>query len=635
MGLLVLSVSAQTATDSSAAQEQSKRISFSTIPNKKEESLQPYYNALNTSTYGEQRFSVFDQLAAHYTENGTGDSVLKYGNLYQKEVVNWDKPSNIKKNYATKANFWQASGSRINGLPDNALKWHIKGITNAREANNTTFEYKHKIGLGRIYIQKENYTKAIEVLQKAMDEFKEELPRPTNEALMQLGNAHLYKKHYAEAKTYYNQALKGSIQFNDLRQELLIKLKLGYLAELDMDYETAFNLYNTSRERARENGLNILYNEGSIRVGELLYKQGNYDAAIIALSTTYFNAIERENLHYQAQTIDIQRRIFSAKGDYQNAYALMTHLRSVENEIKTSQQQKISKELEVQYETLEKEKEILTLEEAQLKKEGELKRQRTIKYAFLIGFLVILIPVIALLYLYYQKIQAQSLLASQQEEINTQKVTSLKQEQELNLIKTSIAAQDEERKRIAQELHDSIGGNLAGIKLQLSSLKNDDDGIKNVSHQLDETYQLVRDISHTLIPKKFQENRFTALITSYAKSISDTGKMEISVHAHPEDEINAIPEVMGMELFKIVQELLTNTLKHANATTVDLHFNGFQDHLNMLFEDNGKGFDTTKVTTGIGFQNIRKRIENLKGRLHIDSVVDRGTVVSAEIPLKP
>ena len=106
--------------------------------------------------------------------------------------------------------------------------------------------------------------------------------------------------------------------------------------------------------------------------------------------------------------------------------------------------------------------------------------------------------------MYYQKIQTQSELAKKQEEYNTEKVKSLLQEQELNLIKASIDGQDEERKRIAQELHDSIGGNLAGIKLQLSSLAQNSPALKTINSQIDETYQLVRDISHTLIPKKFK-----------------------------------------------------------------------------------------------------------------------------------
>jgi len=266
-------------------------------------------------------------------------------------------------------------------------------------------------------------------------------------------------------------------------------------------------------------------------------------------------------------------------------------------------------------------------------KAAELERQKTIKNAFLIGFLIILIPILGLLYVYYQKIQAQSELSKKQEEINEQKVTALKQEQELNLIKAAIEGQDEERKRIAQELHDSIGGNLAGIKLQMASLDGDSKKFNAISGQLDETYQLVRDISHTLIPKKFKQNDFTELISDYAKSISGAGELAVDFHPHPIQKINAIDEKIQMELFKIIQELMTNTLKHAGARKVDIHLSLIDKELSLLFEDNGSGFNISEISDGIGFENIKNRVGELVGRFHIDSASDRGTIISIEIPL--
>ena len=126
------------------------------------------------------------------------------------------------------------------------------------------------------------------------------------------------------------------------------------------------------------------------------------------------------------------------------------------------------KELEIKYNTLERENQIYQLKEVQQAKENEISRQKTIKMAFLYGFLALLIPIIALLYLYYQKLQTQSALNEKQEQLNAQKITSLLSQQELDLVQTSFDAQQQERARIAKQLHDSIGGNLAGIKLQIS-----------------------------------------------------------------------------------------------------------------------------------------------------------------------
>lgn len=614
--------------------EKDDKIWFSTIPNTKQKSLEPYYKALKNAEYGAQRFSVIDQLAAYHMDQANTDSILYYGNLYQKELGLWDKLEDEKKIHYAQAYYILGEGNRYNGLLDNSINWHIKGITSGEEGNSSEGVYRNKIGLAKIYILKEEQEKAITILEEALSDYEDELPTITNDALICLGDANFNLEEYSEAKSYYEKALEGAKKFGDLTQELEVNLKLGWVAEAEDDFDQAFNLYNETREKGLEAGITVFYFEGTIRVANLFYKEKNYQAATAALSVAYVNAIERENLNYQKEVLDIQRRTFAATGDYQNAYAVMTQLDGVTSQISAQQQQRLNKEMEVQYETLQKEKAITSLEEDQILKAAELKRQKTIKNAFLIGFLIILVPILGLLYVYYQKIQTQSELTKKQEEINEQKVTTLKQEQELNLIKASIEGQDEERKRIAQELHDSIGGNLAGIKLQMASLDGDSKKLKGISEQLDETYQLVRDISHTLIPEKFKQNAFTDLVRDYIDSISSTGELGIGFHPHPEESINSVAEKIQMELFKIIQELMTNTLKHAEAKNVDIHLSLIEDELSLLFEDNGKGFNVSDQNDGIGFQNIKSRIQELSGGFHVDSTRSRGTVISIDIPIK-
>ena len=623
---------------SSVAQElndvQEKRIQFSTIPNTQQKSLQSYYRALKTANYGTERFSVLLQLAAHHIDQANSDSIIHYGNLYLREIRNWDQDKKAKSSHFTKAYFILGIGSRFNGLLDNAVKWHIQGITEAEASAQDEFGYRNKIGLANTYNLKSEPEKTHAILKDLPQPLQEDWPELLPKALTFLGDAHYLQTQYSEANEVYNEALKKSIEIEDYRQELTVKLKLGTIAELNNEYSLAFELYNNARETGMQKGYLNIYFEGTIRMGELFYKEENYEAANAALSVAYINAIERDNLHYQKEILNIQRRVFAVTGDHSNAYAVMTQLSGINTEIARRQQQKVIRELEVQYETLEKEKAISSLEEDKILKEAELKRQKTIRNAFLIGFLIILIPILGLLYLYYQKIQTQSELAQKQKVINEQKVTTLKQGQELNLIKASIKGQDEERKRIAQELHDSIGGNLAGIKLQVSSIGENSSQWKAINAQLDDTYQLVRNISHTLIPKKFTQNAFTDLVKDYVSAISINGKLKVNLHTQPEERLNIIDENVQFEIYKIIQELVTNTLKHALASEIAINLNAVENELSLLFEDNGKGFDPSKTKDGLGFQNLKSRVKHLKGALHIDSTENRGTVISITIPLE-
>ncbi|WP_024481696.1 tetratricopeptide repeat-containing sensor histidine kinase [Cellulophaga baltica] len=595
-------------------------------------SLEPYYKELKTAEYGVQRFSIIDQLLEYHIRKTNTDSVVHYANLYLKEVNNWSQTEKIKKRYSSKANYYLGKGNLMNGLYDNAIKWFLEGLKEAEETNFTEFKYKHKLGLSKSYISQGNTDKAIGILEKSLSEFAPEHPSLKTQNYILLGKAYRFNENYEQANVYYNEAVKLSKSLDDEEVLLTIRLEIAKLKEAQGDFDGAFPEYEKTRNEAKEKGFDAIYFEGSLLVARLYYKQGFYDIAVLGLSTAYINAIDSDNLQFQRESLILQSRSFQQQGDFENAYASMTQLFRVINEINTKQQQAIIKELEVQYETLEKEKEINSLEEDKLLKEAQLSRQKTIKNAFLIGFLIILIPIIALLFVYYQKLQTQSELSKKQEEINTQKVKSLIQEQELNLIKASIEGQDEERKRIAQELHDSIGGNLAGIKLQLSSLAKGSEALKTINNQIDETYQLVRDISHTLIPKKFQQNAFTDLVQQFANSISKTNAVQVAFYPHPKETINNIDEKIQVELFKILQELMTNTLKHAKAKNVDIHLNLIGDELSLLFEDNGIGFNTLEKETGIGLKNITSRIQKLKGTLHIDSSENRGTVIAIEIP---
>lgn len=596
-------------------------------------STKPYFEALKNAEYGVQRFSVLDQLIEYHTQKNNTDSVIHYANIYLKEVRNWSETRQVKNKFSAKAHYYLANGNFFNGLTDNAIKWYLEGLKNAEEANDTEFEYKNKLGLSKCYIQQNNADKAIPILKKSLLAFAPEFPSLKVENIILLGKAYRFKKEYDEAEMYYTDALKFANSINNLELQLVSRLELAKIAEANNDLGTAFTGYENTRNEAQANDFDAIYFEGSLLIAKYYNTQSFYDAAIMGLSMSYINAIDSENLEFQRETLELQAKTFAKKEDFDNAYAVMTQLFRVYGEISTKQQRAIIKELEIQYETLEKEKAITSLQEDTLLKEAELKRQKTIKNAFLIGFLIILIPIIALLYVYYQKIQTQSELSQKQEEINTQKVHSLVQEQELNLIKASLDGQDEERKRIAQELHDSIGGNLAGIKLQLSSLTKGAEGFKTITTQIDETYQLVRDISHTLIPKKFQKNIFTDLVKEYTQSISKTTAISVNFYPHPKAEINTIDEKIKVELFKILQELMTNTLKHAEAGNIDIHLNLIEKELSLLFEDNGKGFDPSKTAEGIGLQNIKSRIINLKGTIHIDSAENRGTVMSIDIPI--
>ena len=110
-------------------------------------------------------------------------------------------------------------------------------------------------------------------------------------------------------------------------------------------------------------------------------------------------------------------------------------------------------------------------------------------------------------------------------------------------------------------------------------------------------------------------------------------KEQITLQIHPVEEVDQVNENLKVELYKIIQELLTNALKHAKATQIDIQLSVFNNTIQLLFEDDGVGFDQEKVKYGLGFQNLKDRLKTIKGNILINSFPKRGTVIDINVPL--
>lgn len=251
----------------------------------------------------------------------------------------------------------------------------------------------------------------------------------------------------------------------------------------------------------------------------------------------------------------------------------------------------------------------------------------------IITFLSLLFLISGLLFQTYRSLSAQRLLNSKQEEINSQKIDGLLKQQELNLIKAWIDGQEKEREHISQEIHNTIGKNLASLKLQLNHLNNSNlRNITKINLQVEETYKLVRNLSNSLVPKKFSPDKFCEVLETYIFNLSTASQLKISFLAFPKKDINAINEHIQMEVFKIVYELLNHTIKYAKASQIEIQLNLIDNSLSLLFKDNGTEFHSKNYVLGFGYINLETRIDHLKGSFVIESKLKSGTVIEIEIP---
>lgn len=233
-------------------------------------------------------------------------------------------------------------------------------------------------------------------------------------------------------------------------------------------------------------------------------------------------------------------------------------------------------------------------------------------------------------------------LAEQAKELEYQKNIMLLKEQELNAINAMVEGQEKERKRIAEDLHDNVGSVLATLKLHFENLKlnrekkqfNQEELYEKTEHLIDETYAKIRHIAHEKNAGVIANQGLLTAVKIMAEKISSANKTNIEVIDFGLDK--RLENTLEISVFRIIQELTTNILKHAEAKNATINISLYDNELNIIIEDNGKGFLINKLDlkNGMGLNSIQTRITYLNGTFDIDSGLGNGTTIIINIPIK-
>lgn len=210
----------------------------------------------------------------------------------------------------------------------------------------------------------------------------------------------------------------------------------------------------------------------------------------------------------------------------------------------------------------------------------------------------------------------------------------LLQQQQQKEMAVMVKTQEAERMRFAQDLHDGLGANLSAMKMVLGLL--DDPASQPIKakteYLLKESIDDLRQLIHAMSPRSLARLGLVKAIQELAILVNQTGKVQITVES--EDFPENLPDEMQLNLYRMVQELFQNALKHAYATHITLKLKQNSHSLTLDYTDNGHGFDMAAIhSSGNGLSNLHTRAQLLNGKLDIKSVVGEGTMVKVEVPL--
>ncbi|HEY0745017.1 MAG TPA: AAA family ATPase [Chryseosolibacter sp.] len=207
-------------------------------------------------------------------------------------------------------------------------------------------------------------------------------------------------------------------------------------------------------------------------------------------------------------------------------------------------------------------------------------------------------------------------------------------------MKALMHAQDNERKRIASDLHDSLGSLLSSVRLRFNGLQNEFfQRVPEKSHRfaeslklLDEAIDELRHISHTMVPVSLSRFGLPSALQTFIEQVSTSGQLEVRLQILGMDA--RLAEEMEVRVYRICQELVQNVIKHARATTLRIQLIRHRDSLNIMVEDNGIGLQKESVTRGFGFSTIQSNVDLFKGTFDLESQPGKGCLVLIDLPIQ-
>ena len=278
------------------------------------------------------------------------------------------------------------------------------------------------------------------------------------------------------------------------------------------------------------------------------------------------------------------------------------------------------------------------------KKDQQIKIQQANLANNRLWILILSISVISAILLFFisrRSYRNKQKIAIQEKELQKQKILQLEKEKQLAATQALLKGQEEERGRLAKDLHDGLGGILSGAKYSFNNMKqhfilSEENAriFEKSMGMLDESISELRRVAHNMMPETLMKLTLDEALQDFCQQVTESGAIAVAYQGFGMEGLMA-DNTIKITAYRIVQELVNNIIKHAGAKKALVQVMAKDDMLKITVEDDGKGFDTASLhlAAGIGYKNTKSRIEFLKGKLDVQSKRDEGTSVYIEIPL--
>lgn len=440
-----------------------------------------------------------------------------------------------------------------------------------------------------------------------------------------LGLNYIELKKYDSASYFLERAYKIALRSNDVTILTTYNLNLGYIHLLQGN----FSKMKPFAEKALE--LSIKYEMPEYTafalyaLSDYYLSEKQYHSAKKYADSAMAIANRNNMKNVQLKTLPTLSSIAFAMQDTKTGFSYLNQYLELSNSIVNESVTKNTISIEKKFETEKKEAKIKL-------QQAELHKKNMLNYVFA-GSAVALLLILLLGYRNYRNRQ----------KLQQAKIDELETEKQLTATEAVLKGEEQERTRLAKDLHDGLGGMLSGIKHSLSSMKgnlvmtpDNAQAFERSIDMLNSSINEMRRVAHNLMPEILVKYGLDTALKEYCDDITRSGVVIVNYQSMGMNEIS-IKQTTAVTIYRIVQELTNNAIKHGAAQNllVQAHASAAEKTLVLTVEDDGKGFDVAslKQARGMGWSNIQNRVDFLKGKIDLSSEQGKGTSVLIEIKM--
>lgn len=488
-------------------------------------------------------------------------------------------------------------------------------------------------GVAQVFSNIHDYDKAIDYYELAIHTLSSLSVRGTELAscYTNLAKMYLYKKDFPPAKPYLDSAKQILSTLPPSFDEVDYLMTSGMYYFHRHQWKDAFDALDQALSLAETLHLPYAANSVLFQKFKALTEAKRYAEAKDVLLQVYRDSISNHNAANRLMFLYNLAQTDAKMGHMHNAYDWLSQYATLAD---TLNSQKINSDiagLEIKYESEKKQREILSLQNENKQQQLILQQSRFTTYLLITGIILLLL-ICAIILLLYRNRKRRAL---QEARLYQQQLKQIEQDHQLRVYNALLEGQEQERRRMARDLHDGLGGMLAGVKLKLSDIaENQQSGndmeLYKVINQLDNSVQELRRIARNMMPETLIRFGVVTALRELCSSLQ-TPSLRIEFQAYQLSE--KIPQSVQITIYRIVQELLTNAVKHGQPSNILVQCSQNEDRVFITVEDDGQGFDATapQLGKGIGLSNIQTRINYLDGKLDIQAKPGEGTIVNVEV----